>query len=385
MSFSTDLRSIAVSGALGLMTVSQVGSANADARKTATGGDREMHQQMKELSVVEDYGEGFRSHMVEWGGMIVSYETGRGLMRASVHRLIALTFALGLLIALPPKANAADITDAYAKVSETFTIHYQTAGNGDIAIVLVPGWTMTTDAFEHQLAYFADSDTYMAVTYDPRSQGLTTHTLEGNYYAQHARDLAALLDHLELSRVVLVGWSAGGGDVLEYVRLFGADKLAGLVLLDTPPKARGTDFTKEWVWFGTKDEGDQDDLLKWVCYDVMIDRQGFNVDFAQWMLEEPTPAKIKFVNDMTNMTADSIAALLSASNWFLDNTPEAKALDGEVPLLYFVREEWEDLASEWAADNTPSATIMALGKHLMFWERHEQFNTMFAKWLDNNV
>ena len=34
-----------------------------------------MHQAMKELPIVEDYGEGFRSRMVEWGGMIVSYET----------------------------------------------------------------------------------------------------------------------------------------------------------------------------------------------------------------------------------------------------------------------------------------------------------------------
>jgi hypothetical protein len=33
-----------------------------------------MHQAMKELPIVEDYGEGFRSRMVEWGGMIVSYE-----------------------------------------------------------------------------------------------------------------------------------------------------------------------------------------------------------------------------------------------------------------------------------------------------------------------
>jgi hypothetical protein len=33
-----------------------------------------MHQAMKELPIVEDYGEGFRSRIVEWGGMIVSYE-----------------------------------------------------------------------------------------------------------------------------------------------------------------------------------------------------------------------------------------------------------------------------------------------------------------------
>jgi hypothetical protein len=34
-----------------------------------------MHHPMKELPVVEDYGDGFRSRLVEWGGMIVSYET----------------------------------------------------------------------------------------------------------------------------------------------------------------------------------------------------------------------------------------------------------------------------------------------------------------------
>ena len=34
-----------------------------------------MHQAMKELPLVEDNGDGFRSRMAEWGGMIVSYET----------------------------------------------------------------------------------------------------------------------------------------------------------------------------------------------------------------------------------------------------------------------------------------------------------------------
>jgi len=34
-----------------------------------------MHRMMKELPLVEDYGEGFQSRMIEWGGMIVSYET----------------------------------------------------------------------------------------------------------------------------------------------------------------------------------------------------------------------------------------------------------------------------------------------------------------------
>jgi hypothetical protein len=34
-----------------------------------------MHQPMKQLPIVDDYGDGFCSRPVEWGGMIVSYET----------------------------------------------------------------------------------------------------------------------------------------------------------------------------------------------------------------------------------------------------------------------------------------------------------------------
>ena len=34
-----------------------------------------MRHPLHELPLVEDYGEGFRSRIVEWGGMIVSYET----------------------------------------------------------------------------------------------------------------------------------------------------------------------------------------------------------------------------------------------------------------------------------------------------------------------
>lgn len=35
----------------------------------------DVHLQMKDLPIVDDYGDGFCSRLVEWGGMIVSYET----------------------------------------------------------------------------------------------------------------------------------------------------------------------------------------------------------------------------------------------------------------------------------------------------------------------
>jgi pimeloyl-ACP methyl ester carboxylesterase len=118
-------------------------------------------------------------------------------------------------------------------------MRYRTAGRGSTTVIFVPGWTMSCEVFAHQLAHFADSSDYRALSYDPRAQGRSTQTANGHYYEQHARDLRALITALELSRVVLVGWSAGGVEVLEYLRLYGHNDVAGVVILDIPPRFEG--------------------------------------------------------------------------------------------------------------------------------------------------
>jgi hypothetical protein len=52
-----------------------------------------------------------------------------------------------------------------------------------------------------------------------------------------------------------------------------------------------------------------------------------------------------------------------------------------VPLTYVVREEWRDLATAWASANTPAAEVVAFGKNMMFWERHEEFNGVLDRFL----
>ena len=52
-----------------------------------------------------------------------------------------------------------------------------------------------------------------------------------------------------------------------------------------------------------------------------------------------------------------------------------------MPLLYVVRKEWKDAASSWVAANTPSANVVAMGKHLMFWERHTDFKAVLDRFL----
>ena len=47
----------------------------------------------------------------------------------------------------------------FITVSPAVDLHYVEAGTGDLCLVLVPGWTMSVEVFEHQLAHYADSNT----------------------------------------------------------------------------------------------------------------------------------------------------------------------------------------------------------------------------------
>lgn len=208
------------------------------------------------------------------------------------------------------------MVSAYLKVSDELTLHYERSGDGELGVIFIPGWTMTTRVFERQLAHLDGSERCTAITYDPRGQGLSTKTADGHTYERHGRDLHNFVEKLGLDRVVLIGWSNGGFDALSYLHQFGSAKLASLMMLDAAPKGKGTD-------------------------------------------------------------------LLTTSGWWPDYSQDLKALNDRVPLIYVVREEWTDLATSWAAANTPAAEVVSFGKHMMFWERHEQFNEVLDRFLEN--
>ena len=83
---------------------------------------------------------------------------------------------------------------------------------------------------ERQIAHF--SPTLRVVAIDPRSQGGSSKTDDGNTPAQRARDYEAVFALLNLNDIVLVGWSQGVQDVTSYVDQFGTRRLRGIVLVD---------------------------------------------------------------------------------------------------------------------------------------------------------
>lgn len=259
----------------------------------------------------------------------------------------------------------------YVKVSDDLTIHYQTAGDGPQVILLVPGWTMSSDVFEKQLQHFKASKDFKLVVMDPRSQGLSTHTLEGNFYEQHGRDLEAFIMRLQFKNIILGGWSNGGFDILSYVHQFGTGNLKGLIMIDAAPTGSGDDNQKEWVWF-RKD--DSDGYRRYFTEGPLLDREKVNDEFAHFMVKSATPAYLDWMNRITNQTSNGVAALLNESSAYQDYSKDLETLEGKAALLYVVHAEWKDVVGQWAQRHTPSAKVETVEKHLSFWENADQFN-----------
>jgi non-heme chloroperoxidase len=124
--------------------------------------------------------------------------------------------------------------DAYVSTNSGIRIHYLQSGRGmsKCALVLIPGWRLPASLWNEQLARFSRTTRVIAI--DPRSQGASTKTSDGNTPESRATDLHDVLGSLGVSRSVLVGWSQGVQDVSAYLQRYGTGSVAGVVLVDSP-------------------------------------------------------------------------------------------------------------------------------------------------------
>jgi len=108
-------------------------------------------------------------------------------------------------------------------------IAWEMRGSGDLAIVLVHGWSCDRSYFRHQLESFADR--YTVVSLDLAGHGESTQGRENSTIALFGADVAAVVRKLDLRRVVLVGHSMGGDVVVAAARRL-KGRVVGLIWVD---------------------------------------------------------------------------------------------------------------------------------------------------------
>jgi non-heme chloroperoxidase len=128
----------------------------------------------------------------------------------------------------------APITEGTTTVGPGVTIHYLQSGPAasSKALVLIPGWRLPAYLWTEQLNTFGASMRVIAI--DPRSQGPSTKTTEGNSPEGRAADLHTVLSNLGIAHATLVGWSQGAQDVAAYLGAYGTAGVDGVVFVDSP-------------------------------------------------------------------------------------------------------------------------------------------------------
>jgi non-heme chloroperoxidase len=125
-------------------------------------------------------------------------------------------------------------------------IHYEDHGSGQ-PVVLVHGYPLNGNSWERQERELLTAG-HRVITYDRRGFGRSSQPTEGYDYDTFAADLNALLEKLDLTDVVLGGFSMGTGEVTRYLGSYGSARVSKAVLFGTiPPFLLKTDDNPEGV------------------------------------------------------------------------------------------------------------------------------------------
>jgi microsomal epoxide hydrolase len=113
------------------------------------------------------------------------------------------------------------------------------------AVALIPGWCMPASLWRRQLEAFGRR--YHTLALDPRGQGDSQVPRSGYTAERRATDFHEFIEPLD--KVLLVGWSLGAIESLQYVHMYGAERLAAMALVDSsvgeePAPPPGSTFAK---------------------------------------------------------------------------------------------------------------------------------------------
>ena len=225
---------------------------------------------------------------------------------------------------------------------------------------------MPASLWQPQLEYLGKS--YYVLALDPRGQGQSDVPASGYSAERRATDVQEFLQ--PLSHVLLVGWSLGALETLQYVQMFGTGHLAGLVLVDSsvgeePAPPPGGTFKQR-----LHDERDK-----------MIE------EFVRAIFAKPRPEpEIRaLIQGAKRMGLEDSLALLS---YPFERTHWREIARGfDKPLLYIVTPQFAAQAAN-LQKNRPGTGVEVFSEagHALFVDEPEKFNLLidaFAKSLSH--
>ena len=152
-----------------------------------------------------------------------------GSVVVSVAAAIAIAVGIAPFRSQGARPAAPNVREGFAEVPGARLFYIDSGGSGP-PIVLLHAGTGSARVWEHQLAPFTAAG-FRVLAYDRRGFGRTI-TKESGPAATAADDLEALLSHLALERVHVIGTAAGGIVGTDYVLSF-ARRVRSLIIANS--------------------------------------------------------------------------------------------------------------------------------------------------------
>jgi non-heme chloroperoxidase len=260
-------------------------------------------------------------------------------------------------------------------------IHYEDHGTGH-PIVLIHGYPLNGNSWERQERVLL-ANGYRVITYDRRGFGRSSQPTVGYDYDTFAADLRAVIAHLDLRDIVLVGFSMGSGEVVRYLATYGSGRVRKAALFGTiPPFVLKTDDNPEGV---------DGKVFADIKAAIVKDRYAYFEDFfnnfynvdvlgGTRISERALQASFNAAADCSPFATDAVV-----DTWLTDFRADLPLID--VPVLVVHGTEDRILPFESTAARLPAliadCTLVAVegGPHNVAWTHPEEVNTALLAFL----
>ena len=197
---------------------------------------------------------------------------------------------------------------------------YEDHGVGKPAFLFVHGWACDRSAFAPQAAHFARR--HRVVSVDLRGHGESDKPHGPYPMLTHAEDLAYIIAHLGLGKVVAVGHSMGGLTVLQLAAAY-PDHVAAIVMVDPAPFVRPPERrARNEAMLAAMEAGDQEPQRQFITNMFLptSDRRLVE-DVLAMMLAAPSHAAVSAMRGGLAFDGPAVAAQCQVPALHLAATP----------------------------------------------------------------
>jgi non-heme chloroperoxidase len=260
-------------------------------------------------------------------------------------------------------------------------LYYEDHGSGQ-PVVLIHGFPLDGHSWERQDVVLLEAG-YRVIAYDRRGYGKSSKPTTGYDYDTFAADLNTLLEHLDVSDIVLVGFSMGTGEVTRYLGTYGSARVSKAALLGAvPPFLLKTDDNPEGV-----DQEVFDGIKQAIKADRYAFLKGFfdnfyNTDVLGGTRISEEAVQASFV---TATAATGFSTYAVVDTWLTDFRADLPKID--VPMLVVHGDADRILPYESTAKRLPELVkglklvTIAGGPHNIAWTHYEEVNAALLEFL----